>query len=112
MDKFLSFFMDKFLHVLPKESLRDQFWILFEDDASLFSVIHDVNTSASQLNDDLCQINKWTFQWKMSFNPDPSKQTQEISFSRKAKKIFHPSLRFINSIVLQTHYQKHLGIWK
>ena len=47
----------------------------------------------------------------MGFNPDPSKQAQEIIFSRKAKKISHPSLRFNNSIVSQTPYQKHLGIF-
>ena len=56
---------------------------LFADDTSLFLIIHDVNTSANELNNDLYQINKWVFQWKMSFNPDPSKQTQVIIFSRK-----------------------------
>ena len=84
---------------------------LLADDTSLFSVIHDVDTSANELNNDLYQINKWAFQWKMSFNPDPSKQTQEIIFSRKTKKIFHPSLRFNNSIVSRSPYQKHLGIF-
>ena len=43
---------------------------LLADDTSLFSVIHDVDTSANELNNDLYQINKWAFQWKMSFNPD------------------------------------------
>ena len=47
----------------------------------------------------------------MSFNPDPSKQAQEITFSKKTKKISHPSLHFNNSIVSQTSYQKHLGIF-
>ena len=47
---------------------------LFADDASLFSVVHDVNAAARELNDDLKKMNKWAFQWKMSFNPDPSKQ--------------------------------------
>ena len=83
--------------------------INFADDTSLFSVIHDVGTSANELNNDFYQINKWVFQWKMSFNPDPSKQAQEIIFRRKTKKISHPSLRFNNSIVSQTPYQKHLG---
>ena len=82
---------------------------LFADDTSLFSVIHDVDTSANSLNNDLYQINKWAFQWKMSFNPDSSKQAQEIIFSRKTKKISHPSLRFNRSIVSQTSYQKYFG---
>ena len=46
-----------------------------------------------------------------SFNPDPTKQVQEISFSKKTKKISHPSLRFNKSIVSQTLYQKLLGIF-
>ena len=56
---------------------------LFVDDTSLFSVVHDVGTSANELNNDLNQTNKWAFQWKMSFNPDLSKQDQEIILSRK-----------------------------
>ena len=45
---------------------------------SFFSVVHDVNTSAKELNDDLKKVNDWAFEWKMSFNPDPSKQAQEV----------------------------------
>ena len=30
---------------------------LFADDTSLFSVVHDVNTSAEELNDDLKKVN-------------------------------------------------------
>ena len=56
---------------------------LFADDASLFSVAQDVNTSASDINNDLKLISNWAFQWKRSFNPGPSKQAQEIIFSRK-----------------------------
>ena len=56
---------------------------LFADDTSLFSVAHDLNTSASDINNDLKLISDWAFQWKMSFNPDPSKQAQEIIFSTK-----------------------------
>ena len=57
------------------------------------------------------QTNIRVFQWKMRFNPDPSKQTQDIIFSRKAKKISHPFLRFNNSIVWQSPYQKTFGIF-
>ena len=49
---------------------------IFADDTSLFSVVHDVSASARELNGDLKKINKWAFQWKMSFNSDPSKQAQ------------------------------------
>ena len=81
---------------------------LFPDDTSLFSVVNDVDTSANELNNDWYQINKWAFQWKMRFNQDPSKEAQEMIFSRKTKKTYHPFLRFNNSIVSQTLYQKHL----
>ena len=50
---------------------------LLAADTSLFSVIHDVNSSQI----DLDKINKWAYQWKMSFNPDPSKKAQEVIFS-------------------------------
>ena len=69
---------------------------LFADDTSLFSVVHNVNTSAKELNDDLKEVNKWAFQWKTSFNPDPSKQAQEVIFSRKSKRSTHPALVFNN----------------
>ena len=34
---------------------------LFADDTSLFSVVHDLNTSAKELNDDLKKVNDWAF---------------------------------------------------
>ena len=60
---------------------------LFADDISLFFVVHDTQTSASDLNKDLEIMNNWVFQWKMNFNPDPPKQAHEVIFSRKAKEI-------------------------
>ena len=83
---------------------------LFAADTSLFSLVNDVNGSARELNDDLKKINKWAFQWKMSFNPDPSKQAQEVIFSCKIKKLPHPSLVFNNNNVFQTSSQKHLSV--
>ena len=56
----------------------------------LFSVVHDTQTSANDLNKDLKIINNWAFQWKTNFNPDPTKQAHEVIFSRKAKEINHP----------------------
>ena len=83
---------------------------LFADETSPFSVIFDKNLSAKNLNDDLIRINNWTFQWKMSFNPDPDKQAQEVIFSRKIQKLSQPSLIFYNNIVTQSIAQKHLGM--
>ena len=58
----------------------------FADDTSLFSIVRDPIVSAGELNSDLDLISKWANQWKMSFNPDPTKQAEEIIFSRKIKK--------------------------
>ena len=33
-------------------------------------------------------FSEWAYQWKMSFNPDISKQPQEVIFSRKAVKAY------------------------
>ena len=66
--------------------------------------------SANAMNNDLLKINNGAYQWKMSFNPDPSKQAQEVIFSRKIKKPSHPDLIFNNNQVIQTPYQNHLGM--
>ena len=83
---------------------------LFTDGTSLFSVIHDSNTSALELNKDLAKIDRWAFQRKMSFNPDPKEQAQEVIFSRKSKATSHPPLVFNNNNVMQAASHKHLGI--
>ena len=46
----------------------------------------------------------------MTFNPDRSKQVQEVIFSRKIKKATHPPLLFNNNNVSQVNSQKHLGV--
>ena len=82
---------------------------LFADDASLFTIVKDINESASILNNDLLLISKWAFNWKMLFNPDPTKPAQEVIFSKKKKKTqTYPSLNNIQ--VEKVPYQKHLGI--
>ena len=81
---------------------------LFVDDTSLFSVVHDVNTSSTNLN--LRKVSDWAIQWKMSFNPDPSKQAQEVIFSRKRQNPNHDSTYFNHNLVNQVPFQKHLGM--
>ena len=46
----------------------------------------------------------------MSFNPDPTKQAQEVIFSHKIKKLLHSPLNFNNTNVKQAAFQKHLGL--
>ena len=83
---------------------------LFADDTSLFSGVHDIHSSASDLNKDLKTINECAFQWKISFNLDPNKQAQKVFFSRKSKNMRHPPLIFNKSKVFQSKTQKHLGL--
>ena len=46
----------------------------------------------------------------MSCIPEPSKQAQEIIFSRETKKGNHSFLNFSNSAVTQTTHQKHFSV--
>ena len=83
---------------------------LFADDTSLFSVVHDIDTSANNLDHNLEKISEWAFQWKMKFNPDHTKQAQEIIFSRKKTVSIHPVVYFNNTPVNSTATHKHLGM--
>ena len=67
---------------------------LFADDTLLFSVMHNIDSAAAELNNDLAKISHRVQKWKMSFNPDHSKQGQEVIFSRKVNKDPHPPLTF------------------
>ena len=84
---------------------------LFADDTSLFSVIWDSKRTSDQLNSDLVKISQWAYKWKMLFNPDPTKQAQEVIFSRKNNKSHHPTVFFNDSPVQNTNVQKHLGLY-
>ena len=46
----------------------------------------------------------------MSFNTDPSKQAQQVIFSRKSKKLTQPPLVFNNNNVSQSFLRKYLGV--
>ena len=46
----------------------------------------------------------------MIFSPDLSKQVQEVIFSRKIKKLLHPTLLFNNIPLSNSLFQKHLGL--
>ena len=83
---------------------------LFADDTSLFSIVNCVNASPSTLNSDLLKKQDWEYQWKISFNPDRTKQAQEIIFSRKKNATTHPPLFFNNSEIKLSSNQKHLGL--
>ena len=83
---------------------------LFSDDTSLFSLLHNLDSSAVERKSDLAKISHWAHQWKMSFNPDSNKQAQEAVISRKVNKDSHTPLNFNNNIVYQATSQKFPGI--
>ena len=84
---------------------------LFVDDTSLFATVKDITTSTVSLNNDLTKISERAVQWKMNFNPDPSKQAQELLFSRKISSKPYPSLYFNDNPVHQVQLQQHLGLF-
>ena len=76
---------------------------LFADDTLLFSRITSPVISSSNLNEDLIKIAHWAYQWKMSFNPDITKQAQQIIFFSKKK------IQVIQAYILIIHeYNENL----
>ena len=82
----------------------------FADDTVLFSIVKDPVISAYTLNNDLDIIYQWAHQWKMVFNPDPTKQATEVLFSCKKVSPNHPELIFNGTAVVKVNEQKHLGL--
>ena len=76
----------------------------------LFSIVNDPTISANNLNHDLHIIQQWAYQWKMEFNPDPTKQATEVVFSCKKSSPNHPQLIFNGRAVGKVNDQKHLSL--
>ena len=68
-----------------------------------------MNTSTTNLSNDLNKIKNWAIQWKMNFNPD--QQAQEVIFSRKLQKTNYNQVYFNHNSVKQVPSQKHLGMY-
>ena len=47
---------------------------LFANNTSIFSIVKNKNHCARDLTHDLSLISKRAFEWKMLFNPDPTKR--------------------------------------
>ena len=82
----------------------------FADGTMLFSIVKDPLITANDLNHDLDLITKWAYQWKLEFNPDPSKQAVEIIFTCKKEKVVHPHLFFNGTKVDKLKEHEHLGL--
>lgn len=83
---------------------------IFADDTSLFSKVNLTN-SVTILNNDMVNISKWANQWKMSFNPDVTKQAVEVYFSRKTSTNAQSLILFNGNPVSSEPFQKHLGLY-
>ena len=76
----------------------------------VYSIVETPASTAAVLNIDLELISQWAHQWKMSFNPEPSKQAVEILFPNRKTKTAHPFLYFNGAIVIKVNEHKHLGL--
>ena len=63
---------------------------LFSVNTSFFSIVKNTIESADSLNKDLQNKSNCTYQWKMYFSLDISKQAQKVDFSGKKHKYTHP----------------------
>ena len=70
---------------------------LFANDTSLFTVVKDKNEGANVFNNNLILISRWTYKWKILFNPNPNKTVQEVIFSRKNQFQSHPTVSLNNT---------------
>ena len=57
----------------------------------MFSVVLDPINTSQKLNDDLRKVSLWAYKSKMFFNPDPSKQAQEVIFFTEHKQSTSPT---------------------
>ena len=80
---------------------------LFADDRSLFTVVRDPVSAASDLIHDLNLISKWANKWKMSFNPDPAKQAAIIY---NYHKLALRAMAWIRYHVVGVDYGRHFPI--
>ena len=82
----------------------------FADDTSLFYIVTIPILSTSELNSDFKYIAKWAHQWKMSFNPDPTKQLNKMLFSQKIIHEPHPPIFFNSLPLVSATDHKHVGL--
>ena len=64
----------------------------------------------AQLPYTMTLISNQAFQLKIIFNPDLTKQAQEVIFSRETMKLLHFSLSFNNILLENSAFQTHLGL--
>ena len=83
---------------------------LLADNMSLFTIVQDPYSAASDMNHDPELISRWAHNWKMSFNPDPYKQAAELVLSTKRHEIDHPMIFFNDNPLEKVDEHKDLGV--
>ena len=80
----------------------------FADDVSLNAVMYEKNVCTNSLNDDLKRLYEWSVEWKMIFNPDPTKPAEEVIFTNRNLTLYDP-VSYSGVDVMKVDYHKHLG---
>ena len=94
-------YINDIVHGLESEIL------IFADDCSLLASGTDPAETAEQLNRDLERISVWAKTWKVSFNPN---KTKDLIFSNKSLNN-SPPLVFDTNFIERTNTHRHLGVY-
>ena len=81
---------------------------MFADDTCLFIEVDNREQAATMLNEDLANIQKWSSDWLVTFNP---LKTESMVVGLKHNKQAHPRLYLHNSPITEVTKHKHIGIW-
>ena len=95
-------FINDITHVIRHCNIR-----LFADDTCLFIEVDDPDIQATQLNEDLENLNGWAKRWHVDFSPP---KTEELLISRKRNPINHPTLFLDHETINVVDHHKHLGL--
>ena len=83
---------------------------ILADKSSLFPLVRDPKESSIKIRRDLGIVAWWVHHWKMSFNPDPSKQAVEVHFSCKINPVDISPIYFNNLAIDSCETHKYLGL--
>ena len=83
---------------------------IYADDTSLLLVAHGSNLFSDVLSSVLCLIKLWAYQWKTSFNLEPSKHAVQLIFSCQEVHLDHREIYFKRIQVSSAEEHKHLGL--